>query len=1140
MIQDKNTPELPGHIPIRTSGIFPTLHLPGFMGRWGAWIVLLASLLITFNAWYFVRGEATKRAQARFDFRVKTIETGIYERLQAYEFLLRGGSSLFATSDEVTREDWQTYVTKLQINQYYPGIQGVGFSKHILPSEKEAHLSQIRSEGFPQYTIKPEGDRPEYTSIIFLEPFDWRNQRAFGYDMFSEPTRKEAMVRARDTGIAALSGKVTLVQETAKDIQAGFLIYLAIYRKGEPLENPEQRREALMGYVYSPFRMNEFMKGILVEKEGYVNLQIFDGEKPLKETLLYRSDTTEEIHNAPEDSHFATNQSILEYAGRRWLLSFISSKYFEENIETGSMNFILLLGITISLLLFGMVLSLTRSRSQAIALKESELLFSQMFEQSTTSTCFYNPKGTIVKVNQAFCKMFGVEENTIFDLGYNVFKDQNVINGEVIPLLRDIFDEKKTKNWEINFNIGVASDSTGTPTSKTGKIFLEIFGYPVLNHKGNLEYVVLQHYDITSRKKAEEELLNEKNFSEAIIESIPGMLYVYDDQGTHILHNKKHEEMTGYSADELSHLNPLSWYDDKADILRVEAAINDVFTKGYGEGEVPMRIKNGKKLMMHFTGSRLVMNGNKYFVGVGTDITDRKQAEEALKKSEVRYRSMMESITDQLYICSPDFTVEYMNPAMISRLGRNATGERCHNALHGLDYRCDWCVFNKVAKGESIETTIIGPLDGRTYRVTNMPVQNQNGTVSKMSIFRDITGYLKAVAEKEKLEQELRQAQKMESIGTLAGGIAHDFNNILYPIMGFAELSLEDLPENHPVKENLKDILQGAKRARDLVKQILAFSSQREEEQKPLVLSPLIQETLKLLRSTIPSNIDIQKELYDTQDCVLVSPIEIHEIVMNLCTNAYHAMEETGGTIRICLYKSEPDPKLNLSHGDYCCLSIHDTGIGIPTEIINNIFDPYFTTKEQGKGSGLGLSVVHGIIKKAHGAISVESIPGKGTVFKIYLPITSAINKPDETSEDKPSLGGNEKILFVDDEVAIVKLGVRLLEKLGYTVTGKNSSIEALALFKSAPDAFNLVITDMTMPQMVGTEFAAKLMETRPDIPIIICTGFSERVDIETAVSLGIREYIHKPILSVDLYSKVRAVLDQTKKDKNGKNTHNR
>jgi len=455
MVHDKNTPELPGHISTRTADMVSIFHLLGLMGRWGAWIVLFASLLITFTVWYFVRGETTKRAQARFDFRVKTIETGIYERLQAYEFILRGGSGLFASSDEVTREKWRTYVTKLQINQYYPGIQGAGFSKLILPSEKEAHLRQIRSEGFPQYTIKPEGDRPEYTSIIFLEPFNWRNQRAFGYDMFSEPTRKEAMVRARDSGIAALSGKVTLVQETVKDIQAGFLIYLAIYHKGEPLENPEQRREALLGYVYSPFRMNDFVKGILKDKEGYVNLQIFDGEKPIKETLLYRSDATEEPHNSPEGRHFANDQSILTYAGHHWLLSFVSSKYFEENIETGATNFILLLGIFISLLLFGMVFSLTKSRSQAIALAnmtldlekanielreeiterkqaegkllESEDQFKRII-QNNTNAIVVTLNGIIRFANPAAEKIFGrsVPELVGKDIGFPVFEKQSV------------------------------------------------------------------------------------------------------------------------------------------------------------------------------------------------------------------------------------------------------------------------------------------------------------------------------------------------------------------------------------------------------------------------------------------------------------------------------------------------------------------------------------------------------------------------------------------------------------------------------------------------------------------------------------------------------------------------------------------
>jgi len=368
----ESSASLPGRSATRTSEGTSPLR-PGSWGKWMAWIVLLASLLTTFFVWYLARGVTMERAHDHFDFRVQEIESALRERLRAYEFLLRGGAGLIAASGEVTRAEWRTYATKLQVDQYYQGIQGLGFSKRILPSEKKAHIRQIRNEGFPNYDIHPDGERPEYTSIIFLEPFNWRNQRAFGYDMFSEPTRKEAMVKARDTGLAAVSGKVTLVQETDMDIQAGFLMYLPVYRNGEPQETLEQRREALTGYVYSPFRMNDFMRGILTEKRGYVELLIFDGDEPLKEALLYHGGDVEALLSQPERPRLFTRQSILECAGRGWLLVFESSPHFEETIDTGPVNTILLLGIIISLLLFAVVLSLTRSRNQALSLANMSL-----------------------------------------------------------------------------------------------------------------------------------------------------------------------------------------------------------------------------------------------------------------------------------------------------------------------------------------------------------------------------------------------------------------------------------------------------------------------------------------------------------------------------------------------------------------------------------------------------------------------------------------------------------------------------------------------------------------------------------------------------------------------------------------------
>ncbi|MBT6338329.1 MAG: response regulator [Desulfobacula sp.] len=248
---------------------------------------------------------------------------------------------------------------------------------------------------------------------------------------------------------------------------------------------------------------------------------------------------------------------------------------------------------------------------------------------------------------------------------------------------------------------------------------------------------------------------------------------------------------------------------------------------------------------------------------------------------------------------------------------------------------------------------------------------------------------------------------------------------------------------------------------------------------------------------------------------------------MNLCTNAYHAMEEKGGTLTVSLNEMQPNPKLGLPLGKYCCLSIGDTGSGIPSEVLNNIFDPYFTTKEQGKGSGLGLSVIHGIVKSYKGTINIKSQTGKGTQVDVFLPITREKNIITEMAEDTSKISGEERILFVDDEKLIVKLNVRLLERMGYTVIGKTSSTKALELFKSNPYKFDLVITDMTMPGLLGTQLAKKLLEIRPDLPILICTGFSERVDQETASSFGIKGYINKPILLEELSLKVRELLDQ-------------
>jgi PAS domain S-box-containing protein len=514
---------------------------------------------------------------------------------------------------------------------------------------------------------------------------------------------------------------------------------------------------------------------------------------------------------------------------------------------------------------------------------------------------------------------------------------------------------------------------------------------------------------------------------------------------------------------------------------------------------------------------------------VVTDISKRKWAEEAVRKSEAKYRSMMESMVDPIYICSPGFTIEYMNPAMIQRLGRDATGDTCYRTIHGKDQRCASCVFEMVARGDTVERNIQSSFDNRTYRMTNMPIQNDDGTVSKMTILRDISDYLSAVEEKEVARARLVQAQKMESIGNLAGGIAHDFNNILTSIIGYTELALADTARGSTLDNKLQQVYSAGRRARDLVKQILTFARQSDEEVKPIRMDAIIREAMQLLRSSIPTTIEITKRI--EKDAVVVgNPTQIHQIMINLGTNAAHAMEKEGGILTVSLEKIEfekgngrGDP--DLAEGRYVRLRVSDTGMGIAPEHIDAVLDPYFTTKEPGKGTGMGLALVHGIVEGYGGKITVESTLGKGSTFSIYLPSThQRIPSPRYETADDPT--GSERVLFVDDEAVIADMGRLILERLGYSVTSQTRSIEALALFRRQPDAFDLVITDMTMPIMTGDQLALELMQIRPDIPVIICTGFSSKVSEESALALGIKGFLYKPIVKVELAKTVRAVLD--------------
>jgi len=395
----------------------------------------------------------------------------------------------------------------------------------------------------------------------------------------------------------------------------------------------------------------------------------------------------------------------------------------------------------------------------------------------------------------------------------------------------------------------------------------------------------------------------------------------------------------------------------------------------------------------------------------------------------------------------------------------------------------------------------------------------------------DITSRKLAEEAREKLQSQLNQIQKMESIGNLAGGIAHDFNNILFPIMGISEMLIEDLPMGTPEWENVQEILKAGKRGSDLVKQILAFSRQSEHKMIPTLIQNVLKEVIKLSRATIPTNIEIYQDIQ--QDCgmVMADPSQIHQIGMNIITNAFHAIGESCGKISVQLKQTLLEtPELlgvNLSPGFYAVLSISDTGHGMSEDLIGKIFDPYFTTKEHGKGTGLGLAVVYGIVKEHKGKIKVYSKIGEGTTFDIYLPLMEKFDSSESLTETEGCQGGNERILLVDDEESVARLEAQILTRLGYNVTFHITSHNALEAWKGDPNGFDLIITDMAMPEMTGDQLAIEILSIKPDTPIIICTGFSERINSEQAENIGVKGFLMKPVMKSDMAKMIRKVLDE-------------
>lgn len=509
------------------------------------------------------------------------------------------------------------------------------------------------------------------------------------------------------------------------------------------------------------------------------------------------------------------------------------------------------------------------------------------------------------------------------------------------------------------------------------------------------------------------------------------------------------------------------------------------------------------------------------------DIEDRISFKKALLSSEEQYRLLVENANDAIFVTQNE-KIKYANSKMTRMMGYKPS-ELMNMSFTELIHHADQnLVLNQHLERfgnnqpSRCSFRIIDANDQILWIDLNTVKIEWKGRFATLNFGRDIT-------RQKQLEAQLRSAQKMEAIATLVGGIAHDFNNILSAIIGYTDLTALILPDENPARSPLNEVMSAAQRAKELVYRLLTFSRTSEEEQKPVRLDLIIQEALKLLRPSLPTTIEIDQHI-NNQSTILADPTQMHQVVVNLCTNAYHAMQEKGGLLKVSLteVKFNPDnvdEHLELAPGDYLKLTISDTGYGMGEQTLHRIFDPYFTTKEEGKGTGLGLAVVYGIVNAHKGSIQVSSSLGKGTTFELYFPSIQYQTWHEPISDEQPPRG-DESILFVDDEDSLVRLATQLLEKSGYRVVGHNNPLEALEQFKTDPDQFDLVITDMTMPHMTGHQLVRAIKVIQPHIPIIMCTGYSEKISSEKAQMIGIKAFLRKPLSYSDLTKNVRRAID--------------
>ena len=787
------------------------------------------------------------------------------------------------------------------------------------------------------------------------------------------------------------------------------------------------------------------------------------------------------------------------------------------------------------------ILDISERKRASEALRESEANHKLVLAMMQESLSVIDIDGNILLANATAARNLAggrVEELIGRNIRQIVPQDQSV---KLLAAYRQVLDSGTPLTQEVRLSL-----------AQGDRWFFNTL-QPLEYGEGRVKAVLSISLDISDRKKAEEALRESEEKFRQMTESVRDVFWLgsLDWKEMHYI-SPAYATVWGKDVRDL-YDNPLSWLDQviDEDKEKVKKAIPSLIGKDTSPIIFPdyrIRKTDGSYAWISAKAFPVLdADGSPYRIaGIAEDITDRKHAEERLKESEARlresehhFRTLANSDLALIWTSGPDKLCNYFNEPWLRFTGRSLEqelGDGWSEGVHPEDL--DRCLNIYISHFESRKPFSmeyrLRKANGEYGWILDLgnPRHDSDGNfVGYIGFCYDISERKHAEEERRILNAQLQQAQKMEAIGTLAGGIAHDFNNILGAIIGYSEMIRDDFPANSPSIHDIDQVLKASHRAKDLVKQILDFSHLGEDQKIPIQPAAIVKEAITLLRSSLPTTITIAQDIDPGAGIILADPTQIHQIVMNLSTNAFHAMETKGGTLTIALRQkllsrddlvTEPD----LQPGRFVQLSIRDTGEGILPEIRARIFDPFFTTKEVGKGTGLGLSMVYSIVKSCHGAIACDSQMGEGTEFRILLPALEG-HYTEESAAITPIPHGKEHILFIDDEEMLVEMGQAMLERLGYHVTTRTNSLDALMTFQNQQDAFDLVITDQTMPGMTGIDLARRILQIRPQMPIILCTGYSSLITEDKAKAVGVKGFAFKPLTKKELGELIRKVLER-------------